>query len=127
MTADADEAAGELTKRRRAPRVSAGWPGKCRAEGDAVNAWSECRLIDISILGVGIEIVGAVPTDLVGRRLVVEANAPVGASVALRLIGEVRHMSSEAHGGIVVGLEFIDLSETEQKILRVMEVLDVAW
>src|ERR1700720_4194572 len=58
--------------RRRVPRVSADWPGRYRIEGDPPSDWGDCTIIDISVAGVGVELFGAVPEDLIGCRLAVE-------------------------------------------------------
>jgi hypothetical protein len=87
----------------------------------------DCDVIDISILGAGIEVYGDVPGDLLGRRLVAEVQAPIGASVSIRLVGEVRYTEQGANGGTRVGIEFTDLSETERQILHMMELLKVVW
>ncbi len=113
-----------MERRRRVPRVSTpGWSGTYSLQGDG----RECRVIDISVLGVGIELLGDVPPDLIGHRLEVQVQAPVGESVSIHLTGTVKNTSPGPEGGIRVGLEFVNLSETEQAILKVMELMKVAW
>jgi hypothetical protein len=75
------------------------------------------------VAGVGLELFGDVPEYLIGYRLDVEVQAPIGASVSIRLVGEVKNTSEGAEGGTRVGMEYIDLSETERKILRVLELM----
>jgi len=116
-----------MERRRRVPRVSAGWLGKYRVEDDPQSDWGECQLIDISIVGVGLELFGVVPDDLIGHQLAVEVHTPVGASVSIRLVGEVRNSGPGPEGGTRAGMEFVDLSETEQQMLHVMELLQVVW
>jgi PilZ domain len=121
-----------LERRRRAPRVStSGWSGRYVVEDDPESSWNECNVLDISVLGVGLE---AFPTDpgdvseaLIGRRIVVHVQAPTGASVTVRLIGRAKNVTPGRDGGTRVGLEFVDLSETERSILRVMELMKVVW
>ena len=91
-------------------------------EDNPESGWSECQVIDISVLGVGVKLLGEVSNDLIGHRLVVQVQAPVGESVSIRLIGRVRNLS-HPEGGTRVGLEFVGLSETEQAILKVMELM----
>jgi len=84
-------------------------------------------MIDMSILGVGLELFGSLAQDLAGKRVVVQVQAPVGASITFRLVGVVRNMSLGSIGGTRVGIESVGLSDTEQKILRVMELMQVVW
>ncbi len=53
--------------------------------------------------------------------------APTGASVIVQLTGQVKNTGPGNHGGTRVGLEFVDLSETERSILSVMELMKVVW
>jgi hypothetical protein len=114
-------------RRRRVPRTSAGWPGRYRFEQDPVNEWGECEVIDISLIGAGLELMGDVPPVPVGVRIVVEVATPAGSSVTLRLAGETRNVAPGSGGGIRVGIEFIDLSDTERSILDVLSQMRVVW
>ena len=116
-----------MERRRRVPRVSAGWHGKYRVDGDPLSDWGECQMIDISVIGAGLELFGAIPENVVGHRLAVEVHTPVGASVSIRLVGEVRNIGPGPEGGTRVGMEFADLSDTERQMLHVMELLQVVW
>ncbi len=114
-------------RRRRVPRQVAGWFGKCIVEDDPGASWSECRVIDISIIGAGLEVFGFVYSDLVGRRLTVEVQAPTGASVSVRFTGEIKNAGVVPNGGVRLGLEFLGLSESERSILDMLEQMQVAW
>jgi PilZ domain len=117
-----------MERRRRAPRVNTtAWIGRYTVEDDPGLLSRECRVIDISILGLGLELFGEVTEDMIGRRLVVQVGAPAGESVSLRLVGEVRNLVAGQYGGTRAGLEFTDLSEAEREILKAMELLKVAW
>lgn len=115
--------------RRRVPRIrTEGWWGKCTIEDDPESGWSECELLDISLLGVGLEVFGGADDyDLIGHRIVVSVEPPTGRAVSLRLVGMVRDVSEGTTGGIRVGMEFVDLSETEQQIVKTMELLKIGW
>lgn len=91
--------------RRRVPRERVGWWGKCCIEDAQGAGWIECQVVDISILGAGIEIRDAAPEVAVGRRLVAEVHAPAGASISLRLAGEVRNRRSYGES-TWIGIEF---------------------
>lgn len=118
-----------MERRRRVPRQIAGWTGKYRIEGDDPEAWHECRILDISVIGVGVELFGPViqPDRLFGRRLVVEAQTPSGESLSVRARGEVRNVGPGAEGGVRVGMEFIELSDTERSILDALVVMGALW
>lgn len=118
--------------RRRVPRIATtSWCGRYIVEDDPSSEWSECRVLDISVLGVGLELF---PIDddhdagrLVGHRLVVQVQAPVGESISVRLMGTVQNVGSGTQGGVRAGLEFVGLSDTEQAIVKVIEQLQVVW
>ncbi len=110
--------------RRRVPRAGTpGWWGRYTDEDDA----RHCKIVDLSVLGVGLELFGDVPKDLIGHRLHIEVQAPVGESIILRLSGTVRNMGPGSDGAIRVGLEFVDLSDTERMILNAMDVMGIGW
>ena len=116
-----------MQRRRRVPRQSAGWSGTYVVEDEPRAGSHDCLVIDISVLGVGLELLGSVPTDLVGRRISLEVQTPVGTSVSIRLVGEVRNSAPGRLGGVRVGLEFIGLSDTERSILDALELMQIAW
>jgi len=86
-------------RRRRVPRQPADWFGKCLIEEDAEAVWFECRVVDISILGAGVEVFGFAPRDLVGQRLIVEVQPPSATSLSVHLVGEVRNVAA-AHAAV---------------------------
>ena len=112
---------------RRAPRLrTPGWPGKCIVEDDPGAAWIECRLLDISHLGLGLELLGECSDTIIGRRLVVHIDVGGGA-ITLRVVGLVKRVGAGHPGWTRAGLEFEGLSERELSILEVMEHLKVGW
>jgi hypothetical protein len=118
--------------RRRVPRIATtSWSGRYIVEDDPTSEWSECRVLDISVLGVGLELLPIDDDDdpdlLVGHRLVVLVQAPVGDSISVRLMGTVKNVGRGTEGGVRAGLEFVGLSDTEQAIVKVIEQLQVAW
>ena len=114
-----------MEQRRRVPRQEAGWEGKYLIDGVPEAGWDGCRVLDLSVAGVGLELFGRIPRDLLGRLLDVEASS--GTSVGLRLRGAVRNVGPGPEGGVRVGLEFTDLSETERLILNALHVMQVGW
>jgi hypothetical protein len=110
-------------RQRRLPRQEADWPGTYQVDA---SAWNGCQILDISILGAGLEIYEAARDDLVGREITVEVQTPAGASITLRMVGAIRHVAATPKGARV-GIEFGDLSETERAILNVLEHMRVVW
>jgi hypothetical protein len=115
---------GTMELRRRAPRVATpDWWGTYTDTDDV----RYCKAIDISVLGVGLELFGEVANDLIGHRLNIEIQAPVGESIVLGLRGTVKNVSLGSDGTTRAGLEFVDLSETERAILNAMALMGIGW
>jgi hypothetical protein len=88
--------------RRRVPRQPAGWDGVCQIEGEFA---ARCRVIDISMLGVGITLDHPSPYALVGRHISVRVPA-VGDSASIRLEGRVANAKLTLRTTVRVGVEF---------------------
>jgi hypothetical protein len=118
---------GVEQRRRRLPRESAGWPGRFRFDNQPAHSSADCRILDISLIGAGLELFGTLPGDCIGRGLSVEVETPAGASITLRLNGVVRNVGPGQEGGTRVGIEFTGLSETERSIIDVMGHMRIVW
>ena len=88
--------------RRRVPRQPAGWDGVCQIEGEFA---ARCRVVDISMLGVGITLDHPSPYALVGRHISVDVPA-VGDSASIRLEGKVTNARLTLRTTVRVGIEF---------------------
>ena len=111
-----------MENRRREHRKPAGWAASYRLADDPVGTWHDCRVVDISMLGVGITFDHPNPAELSGRLITV--NLPGGGTcVNVRLQGEVKNATATMNRDIRVGIEFIGLSETEQAITAVLSVM----
>jgi PilZ domain-containing protein len=120
---------GTMLHKRRVPRQSVVvWSGKYVFEHDPEAGWEQCRVIDISVIGVGLELMGPVPDDLVGLAIVAEVYPPsASGAITVRLLGNVVNTGPTRTGGLRVGVEFSGLSETELSILGAMEMTETAW
>jgi hypothetical protein len=98
--------------------------GSCHVEGDSPDLWLECGVFDFSALGVGMDLRHAEAADLVGRHISVRL--PVGASIDMTLTGEVRNAKPGPDGIVRVGLEFVDLSDTEHSVVDLLQVSSVS-
>jgi len=114
-----------MENRRRVPRQPAGWVGLCHVEGGSVVGWwQDCRVIDISMLGLGITFQYPRPSELVGRGISLEVPA-AGDSVKIRFEGEIKSATAAIPEGTVrVGVEFVGLSEAERAITAVLSVMN---
>jgi PilZ domain len=104
---------GPDTNRRRTEREPAVWIGSCHVEGDPTELWRDCGVFDVSALGLGMDLRHA--ADLVERHISVRLR--VGASLDVTLTGEVRNAKAGPGGVTRVGVEFVDLSETEHALV----------
>ena len=117
-----------MALRRRAPRASTErWPGKYLVDDDQSLGWRECIVLDLSNLGMGLELVDKAHPALFGRRIQVEVDVGESSAISLHLAGVVRNLNPGTRGGTRVGVEFIGLSEREQAILKAMEYLNICW
>jgi PilZ domain len=109
-----------MDNRRHAHRRTAGWSGFCRVEDEAASGWRDCRVLDISTLGVGIKMQYSRPSALLGRRVSVELPA-VGDAVNIRFEGEIKNVGeATAPSTVRIGIAFDHLSTTERAILEVL-------
>ncbi len=112
FTGKGEEAASILPLRRRVPRQLAGWSGTCLMDGEPETERRECRVVDISMLGLGLVFQHPSPSDLVGGRVGVEVSA-VEDRVNIRLEGIVRYATVSSGGSVRVGVEFDDDADKE--------------
>ena len=111
--------------RRRVPRHPTDWAGLCHIDNESAAAWRDCRVIDISMLGVGITFEYPSATELIGRRICVEIPS-VGDSVRIRLEGEIKNAARIHEGRIRVGIELVGLTEAERAITTVLSAMSEA-
>jgi PilZ domain len=102
--------------RRRAIREGAGWRGTYRFDNQPGSAPLECQVLDISVLGAGIEIFEPIEDDAIGRKVTVDAYASDGVSASIRFVGTIRGVRPGEHGGTRVGIEFLGLSEERLRV-----------
>jgi hypothetical protein len=101
-----------MKHRRRVPRQAASWDGTCNIEDESAAEPRPCRVIDISMLGLGMTFEHSAPSELVGRRISVDVPA-VGDSVSIRLEGVINNAVPNLEGAVRVGIAFDGLSESE--------------
>lgn len=111
--------------RRRVPRHAAGWAGSCHIDGEPADEQRECRVLDISDLGLAILLQHPEGAQLVGRRISVESPT-AGASVSIRLEGDVRYGIPVGDDGVRLGIEFVGLTELEQTVVKALGILSIS-
>ena len=116
-----------MENRRRAERLSTLCMGSCHVEDESSDVWWDCAIIDISTLGMGIELCHPDPVELLGlwqrgelqlqvsRRISVRLD--LGPSVDVTVAGEVRNAGSGPNGIVRAGIEFVGLSEPESSMV----------
>ena len=117
----------KTTTRRRLPRQLADWPGTYHFDNDAEVATDTCRVMDISRMGVGVEVFGGTPIDPRGHRVTADIRGPAGGSIGLHMEGEVRNVGLGSSGGVRLGIEFVGLTDVEQSIVDSLEQMQIAW
>jgi len=100
--------------RRRSRRESAGWLGRCGRDGFASREWARCRVLDVSTVGAGLELIGR--DAGVGDRLVVDLQLVRTNTAHVTLVGEIRHVAPTGDG-VRVGVRFVDVGELERALL----------
>jgi hypothetical protein len=107
----------ELTLKRLLPRKFIDWHGMYMIQGDPEERWRVCRVIDVSSLGAGLELVDVTPEETAGQSIILAAN----------LCGEIRHCLTAKTDGLRVGIEFVDLTQAKQTYLTSLVALQAYW
>lgn len=103
--------------RRLVPRQVTNWRGKYMIEGDPEQQWRDCRVVDVSSAGAGVELLDATPEETEGRQII----------LAVHLRATVRN-SGPTRGEILrVGTQFIDLSAAECAYLASLAEVNAHW
>ena len=111
-----------MENRRRIHRQPIGWAASYQFADESAEGWRACRVVDISMLGMGITLAHPETFDLLGR--LVSVNLPgAGSSVNVRLEGEIKSAVPTINRSLRVGIEFTRLSEAEQAITAVLSVM----
>src|SRR5271163_498366 len=93
-----------MNHRREVPRHPALWDGTCSIERESTGR-RNCRVIDISIFGLGITLNHPSPSQLVGRRISVEIPM-ADDSVSIFTAGTITNAGQTLEGAVRVGIRF---------------------
>ena len=100
---------------RRVLRREVDWVTRYMLEDNRDQAWRECRVLDVSRGGAGVELADTTLDEARAHRVVLEFEIP---PAVLRLRGEVRHAGPGSGGSVHVGLEFASLTALERDMLN---------
>jgi hypothetical protein len=102
------EEGSDVTYSRRVKRLRAGWDGICRIEGESDDR--RCRVVDISMLGLGITLSHPSPSELGGRGISIDVPA------VAQLEGEITHAEPILGGAVRAGVTFNDPTTSELNV-----------
>jgi PilZ domain len=103
--------------RRLLPRHFTDWRGRYMIEGDAAERWRDCRIVDMSSAGAGLELLDATPEETAGKNIV----------IAMHLRGEVRHTEPTSRDGLKTGIQFVNLTDEHRIYLQSLAELEAVW
>lgn len=103
--------------RRLLPRQFTDWRGKYMIEGDLLERWRDCRVIDVSSAGAGLELLDTSPEETMGHRII----------LAVHLRGDIRNSRSGRNDTVRAGIQFVDLTEAERIYLDSLGELQACW
>ena len=107
----------EHQRRRLVPRQVTSWRGKYMIEGDPEERWRDCRVVDVSSAGAGVELLDATAEETEGRQII----------LAVHLRASVRNTGPKRGEILRVGTHFVDLSAAECAYLASLAEVDAHW
>src|SRR4051812_5007965 len=101
--------------RRRARRERAGWLGRYVAVGAPGRGWSRCRVMDVSIGGAELELLGG--DARIGERVEVDLQLVRSTTAHVTLTGEVGNVARTPDGARV-RVRFVEVAALELALLQ---------
>jgi len=86
-------------------------------EDDPEARWRDCRIVDMSSAGAGLELLDANPEEAAGKSII----------IALHIRGEVRHAEPSRNQRLRTGVQFVDLTEEHRVYLQSLAELEAVW
>jgi len=103
--------------RRLLPRQFADWTAKYAFEDGPEESWHDCRVVDISSAGAGLELPDARMGDPVGHHII----------LAVHLRGQLRNAGPGRNDGVRAGVQFLGMTRAEHEYLDSLAVLQTKW
>ena len=104
-------------RRRRARHAVRGWTVRYRLEH--ASGWRDCTLVDVSESGAGFQAF-MLPTDAVPWSTAELELVGGSDDETIRLRGRVRHLTRSHEGHVRVGIEFLELTELEARLIGIL-------
>ena len=103
--------------RRILPRQVADWREKYLFEDEPEQRWRDCRVLDVSPAGAGLELQGLSTDESVGSRIL----------LAVHLRGDLRSAQPTSSGRVRAGIKFVNLTTGEREYLDSLAELQATW
>ncbi|MGD0380651.1 MAG: PilZ domain-containing protein [Acidimicrobiales bacterium] len=103
--------------RRLLPRQFADWGGAYLIEDEPERRWRDCRVIDISSAGAGVELIDAPWEASAGNHIL----------IAVHLRGEIRHTGPSQGDRLRIGTQFVGLTDAQGEALASFESVEARW
>jgi hypothetical protein len=103
--------------RRLLPRLIVDWQGVVKLDGPTEEPWRDCRVVDISSAGAGLELANTSAEVVEGASLL----------LAIHLRSQVKHRRQTVGGRLMVGTEFTHLTDGECAYLASLHELQAHW
>lgn len=109
---------GSRRDQRREPRREAGWFGTYSLPKKPDRTLGECRILDLSASGAGLELYGPWPRKGVDTAIIVRLGRADEGEEVHELLAEVRNATRTKFGFMRVGVRFVGLTPDEARYLR---------
>jgi len=103
--------------RRLLPRQVVDWCGAYSIEGSTDENWGDCRVIDVSSGGAGLQVLETPNGVEIGKNIV----------LSIRLKGEIKDVRPLVGNQLRVGIQFTDVTQREQAYLASIIELQARW
>ena len=108
------------SEQRREPRREAGWLGTYSLPQKPNLTLGECRILDLSASGAGLELYGPWPRKGVDTAIIVRLGRADEGEEVHELRAEVRNAARTKFGFMRVGVRFVGLSVEDARYLRLL-------
>ena len=110
------DAVGE-PRRRLLPRQPVEWEGEYVVGDDGESSWQQCRILDVSSGGVGVELIQTNGEVAIGQEI----------RVVVELRGEIRHTRRTEADTVVLGAEFVGISGAMREYFASLAAVNARW
>jgi len=83
-------------------------------DGDPEERWQDCRIVDTSSAGAGLELLDSSSQEMLGKSI----------TIALVFLGEVRHAEPAKNRRLRTGVQFVELTDEHRVYLQSLPELE---